>query len=211
MSSEAGRFYPFGDDAANSIRSLGMSEALSRNWWLVGLRGILAVAFGLFTIFMPGVTMLSLVLVFAAYMVVDGGFTIGSAIRAAQRHERWVLLLLQGILSIAAGVIAVIWPGITVLAFVLLVAAWALVSGGTDILLSFRLKQEHGRIWLALAVSHPSSLGTACDRAHHRRGSSRLVDRHLRADFWRRAARACIQTARPAAGKRSLRNTAWPG
>ena len=127
-----------------------MSEALSRNWWLVGLRGLLGVALGLFTIFLPGVTMLSLVLVFAAYMVVDGGFTIGSAIRAAQRHERWVLLLLQGILSIAAAAIAVVWPGITVLAFVLLVAAWALVSGGLTFYSAFRLKQEHGRIWLAL-------------------------------------------------------------
>ncbi len=150
MSSEAGRFYPFGDNAADSIRSLGMSEALSRNWWLVGLRGVLAIAFGVFTLFMPGITMLSLVAVFAAYMIIDGGFTIGSAVRAAQRHERWLLLLLQGILSIAVAIIAIMWPAITVLAFVLLVAAWAIVSGGLTFFSAFRLKQEHGRIWLAL-------------------------------------------------------------
>jgi uncharacterized membrane protein HdeD (DUF308 family) len=100
---------------------------------------------------LPAATMLALVLVFAAYMLVDGVFAIMAAVRAAREHERWGLLVLEGVAGIVAGVIAVLWPGITVLAFVLLVAAWAIVSGGLMLVAGYRLNIEHGRWWLVLA------------------------------------------------------------
>ena len=65
-----------------------MNAVLSRNWWVVLLRGIAAILFGLVTLFWPGITMLSLVAVFVAYALVDGAFAIASAVRAARRHER---------------------------------------------------------------------------------------------------------------------------
>jgi uncharacterized membrane protein HdeD (DUF308 family) len=95
--------------------------------------------------------MLSLVLLFSAYMLVDGVFGIISAVRAIRRKEdRWGLLIFEGILNIAVGILAFLWPGLTVIAFVWLVAAWAIVSGGLMTAAGFRLNIEYGRWWLVL-------------------------------------------------------------
>jgi uncharacterized membrane protein HdeD (DUF308 family) len=138
------------DSRGISAESDAMSGVLARNWWAIALRGAIAVLFGIAAFALPGATMLSLVFLFAAYMLVDGIFAIIAAVRAASRHERWGLLVLEGVADIATGAIAFLWPGITVLAFVLLVAAWALISGGLMLAASFRLKPDHGRWWLAL-------------------------------------------------------------
>jgi uncharacterized membrane protein HdeD (DUF308 family) len=131
-------------------RSSAMSALLAQNWWAVALRGAFAVLFGFVALFLPGVTIASLVLLFAAYMLVDGVFAIVSAVRAAAHHERWGLLVLEGVCDIAAGAIALAWPGITVLTFVFLSAAWAILSGGLMLGAAFRLANDHGRWWLAL-------------------------------------------------------------
>ena len=94
--------------------------------------------------------MLSLVLIFAAYAFIDGVFGIISAVRAACRHERWVSLVLEGVVDIIVAAIAVLWPGITVVAFVLLVAAWAIVTGGLMLWAAFRLDTDDTRWWLVL-------------------------------------------------------------
>jgi uncharacterized membrane protein HdeD (DUF308 family) len=125
-----------------------LGAALARSWWLIALRGVLAVIFGLIALIMPAATILALVLLFSAYMIVDGAFAIYAAIRAGRRHESWGLLLVQGIASLAAGVLAFLWPGLTVLAFVLLIAAWAIVSG--CIMFAAAFATENGRGWLAL-------------------------------------------------------------
>jgi uncharacterized membrane protein HdeD (DUF308 family) len=125
-----------------------MNAVLARNWWLVAARGVIAILFGLFALLLTGPTMLSLVLFFSAYMLVDGAFAIMSAIRAARANERWGLLVLEGVADIAAGLIAFLWPGITLLAFVLVIAAWAIVSGGLMWAAAYQLKRDHGRWWL---------------------------------------------------------------
>jgi uncharacterized membrane protein HdeD (DUF308 family) len=127
-----------------------MSEALARNWWAMALRGVLAIVFGVIALVLPGVTMLSLVIVFAAYALVDGVLAIVAAVRSARRHERWGLLVLEGVVDIAAGVLAFLWPGLTIVIFVLLVAAWAIVTGALMTAAAFRLQLDHGRWWLAL-------------------------------------------------------------
>ena len=127
-----------------------MSEALARNWWAIALRGVLAIVFGVIALVVPGVTMLSLVIVFAAYALVDGVLAIVAAVRSARRHERWGLLVLEGVVDIAAGVLAFLWPGLTIVIFVLLVAAWAIVTGALMTAAAFRLQLDHGRWWLAL-------------------------------------------------------------
>ena len=129
---------------------LQMSEALARNWWAIALRGALAIVFGVAALALPGVTMLSLVLVFAAFAVVDGVLAIVAAVRSARRHQRWGLLVLEGLVDIAAGVLAFLWPGLTILIFVMIVAAWALVTGVLMTAAAFRLDLDHGRWWLAL-------------------------------------------------------------
>jgi uncharacterized membrane protein HdeD (DUF308 family) len=127
-----------------------MITMLARNWWAIAIRGVLGILFGLVALFLPGATMLSLVLVFAAYTLLDGVFAIISAVRAAGQHERWGLLVLEGIVDIVVAGIAVFWPGITVVAFVLLVAFWAIVTGALMLWAAFRLDIDSGRWWLVL-------------------------------------------------------------
>ena len=93
--------------------------------------------------------MLSLVIVFSAYMLVDGVAGVISAARAARRRNCWGLLVFEGVLDIAVG-IGAFWPGITVFAFVLLVGAWAIVTGALMTAAGFRLNIDHGRWWLVL-------------------------------------------------------------
>jgi uncharacterized membrane protein HdeD (DUF308 family) len=142
---EIGRFRR---SAVSAILLDKLGAALARNWWLIALRGVLGVIFGVIALLMPITTILALVLLFSAYMIVDGAFAVYASIRAAQQGESWGLLLLQGIASLAAGAIAFVWPGITVLAFVLLIAAWAIVSGCLMLAAAFRT--DSGRWWLAL-------------------------------------------------------------
>jgi uncharacterized membrane protein HdeD (DUF308 family) len=136
--------------AGDPVRQEAMSAVLAQNWWLMALRGVFAVLFGLIALFAPGAALLSLALLFSAYMLVDGALGIAAGVRAAQRNERWGWLIGEGLANIAAGVIAFIWPGLTVVAFVLLIAFWALISGGFMLAAAFRLKADHGRWWLAL-------------------------------------------------------------
>ena len=121
---------------------------LARNWWATGIRGVVGILFGLVALFLPGATMLSLVLLFAAYIFVDGVFGIVSAVRAARAHERWGLLVLEGLVDIAVAAVAVLWPGITVVAFVFLVAFWAILTGVLELAAAFRLEFIDGRGWL---------------------------------------------------------------
>jgi uncharacterized membrane protein HdeD (DUF308 family) len=130
--------------------STAASDALARNWWLFTLRGIFGILFGLVALVFPGPTMLSLVFLFSAYMLVDGVTAIVSALRAMRRQDQWWLLIFEGLLNIAAGIVAFLWPGLTVLVFVLLVAAWAIVTGALMAAAGYRLKINHGRWWLVL-------------------------------------------------------------
>ncbi len=126
-------------------------QTLTQNWWLFLLRGILGIIFGVLALIFPGPTMLSLVLLFSAYMLVDGVFGIVSAVRAIRRKEdRWGLLIVEGLFDIATGVVAFLWPGLTVIAFVWLIAAWAIVTGGLLTAAGFRLNIDHGRWWMVL-------------------------------------------------------------
>ena len=142
---ENGRFRR---SAVSAILLDKLGAALARNWWLIGLRGLLGMVFGIIALIKPIATILALVLLFSAYMLVDGAFTLYAATRAARQREHWGLLAVQGIASIAAGIIAFVWPGITVLAFVLLIAAWSIVSGCVMLAAGFRT--EAGRWWLLL-------------------------------------------------------------
>jgi uncharacterized membrane protein HdeD (DUF308 family) len=125
-----------------------MSAALARNWWAVALRGVFAILFGIIALVMPGVTITALVLLFSAYMLVDGIFAIVAAVRAARRHERWGWLVLEGVADFIAGAIAFLWPVMTVVAFIWLMGAWAIVSGTLLTISAFRLNIPHGRGWM---------------------------------------------------------------
>jgi len=127
-----------------------LSEVLADSWWAVGLRGVLGILFGLICLLTPAIALGAFVILFSAYMLVDGVFAIISGIKAARSGERWGLLILEGIVDIAAGVVAFLWPLITVVALTWLVAIWAIVSGALMLSAAFTLNIDHGRWWLAL-------------------------------------------------------------
>jgi uncharacterized membrane protein HdeD (DUF308 family) len=138
-------------EASLGSRSPGyelMVAVLANNWWAIGIRGALAILFGLIALFLPGVTMLSLVLVFAAYAFLDGVLAIVSAVRAAREQERWGYLVFEGLVDIAAAAVAVFWPGITLVVFVFLIAFWAIFTGILELAAAFRLQFIDGRGWL---------------------------------------------------------------
>lgn len=135
-----------------------MRELLSRNWWIVLLRGIAGVLFGLAALAWPGITLVALVLLFGSYAFVDGAFAIGAAFSRRARSDRWWLLLVEGILGVGAGLVAWFMPNITALAMVYLVAAWAITTGALEIAAAVRLRQEMRGEWL-LALAGVVSIG----------------------------------------------------
>src|ERR1700730_9183864 len=137
-------------NSAFDASSVAASDGLARNWRLFMLRGIFGVLFGLIALLFPGPTMLSLVILFSAYMLVDGAAGIVSAVRAMRPWRHSVVLIFEGLLNIAVGIVAFLWPGLTVVAFVFLVAAWAIISGGLMMAAGLRLNISHGRWWLVL-------------------------------------------------------------
>jgi uncharacterized membrane protein HdeD (DUF308 family) len=122
-------------------------DLLARNWWVVLLRGIAGIVFGILTFFSPEISLAALVLVFGAYSFADGVLAIISAIRGRE-NDRWWVLLLEGLAGVAAGVITLFWPGITALALLYVIAAWALVTGGLEIAAAIRLRKVITGEWL---------------------------------------------------------------
>ena len=130
-----------------------MLEVLTRYWWAVTLRGVVALIFGLAALIWPQITLFALVIVFGAYAVVDGVLALGSAVagrRTVAGSRGW--LAVEGVLSIVAGVVAFVWPGITALALLWLIAFWALVTGIFEIVAAVRLRREIQGEWM-LALS----------------------------------------------------------
>jgi uncharacterized membrane protein HdeD (DUF308 family) len=117
-------------------------------WWL-GLRGVLAILFGLLAFFYTGQTLLALIYVFGVFAVLSGITSIVAAVRAGEAHMRWGWLTASGILSVAAGVAAFVWPGITALAFVYLVAAWAILTGTAEFVFALALPGTLAHPWIA--------------------------------------------------------------
>lgn len=136
---------------ASGVRPNSVVQALARNWWLFTLRGVLGILFGCVALIFPGPTILSLVTLFAAYMLVDGVFGLISAVRSVgAEQQRRGFLIFEGLLNIVVGIAAFLWPGLTVVALVWVIAAWAIVSGVLMTAAGFQLKADHGRWWLVL-------------------------------------------------------------
>src|SRR5258708_14854653 len=127
-----------------------MRIALATNWWSLVIRGIAGIVFGILTFVWPGITLVALVLLFAAYSLVDGVMSLIGAVRAAEAHERWGVRVLEGLVGIAAGAITVLWPAITAIALVYVIAAWAIVTGALEIGAAIRLRKVISGEWLLI-------------------------------------------------------------
>ena len=141
------------DDRGRRDRSLILdTEFLARNWWAVALRGGAAILFGILALIMPGVTLAALVLLFGAYGLLDGVFDIVAAATGRAGGRPWWALVVAGLVSIAAGLVAFFMPGLTALALLYLIAAWAIVRGVLEIVAAVRLRREiENEWWLGLS------------------------------------------------------------
>jgi len=117
-------------------------EILSRNWGWVVLRGIVAILFGVLTAFQPGITLAALVLLYGAYALVDGVAMIVWAVANHRDEPHWVSLIVGGLLGVAAGVLTFLWPGMTAVALLFVIASWAVVTGVAAIVAAIRLRKE---------------------------------------------------------------------
>jgi uncharacterized membrane protein HdeD (DUF308 family) len=134
-------------------------ETLARNWWALVLRGVAGVIFGVLTFLFPAMTLAALILLFGTYAVVDGIFNIIAA-AAGRPGQPWWQLVLEGIVSIAAGVIAFAWPGLTALVLLWIIAGWAIVTGVLEIVAAIRLRNHiANEWWLALSGGASAAFG----------------------------------------------------
>ena len=127
-----------------------LAQAVSKNWWLFLLRGIAAVAFGALSLFAPGITLVTLILLYGAYAFADGVFALMAGIFGGSGiGPRWWLVLV-GLAGIAAGVVTFIWPAITALMLLFFIAGWAIATGVFQIVGAIRLRKEIENEWLLI-------------------------------------------------------------
>ncbi|HAT32962.1 MAG TPA: hypothetical protein DCW29_19590 [Janthinobacterium sp.] len=120
-----------------------------RSWWILALRGAIALLFGIFALAMPGLTLFSLIAIFAIYALLVGAVSVIGALRN-WRSEGWWALLLLGLVSLAAGVLATMRPTLTALALVIVIGVNALVTGALDIFLAAKLRHVMRDEWLLI-------------------------------------------------------------
>jgi len=121
---------------------------IASNWWSLVIRGLVAIVFGFATFVWPGITVGALILLFGAYALVDGVVSLIGVFRASKAHERWGALLFEGLAGLAASAVTILMPGLTALALVYVIAAWALVTGVLEIAAAIRLRQNIAGEWL---------------------------------------------------------------
>ena len=127
-----------------------MTEALMKAWWILALRGACAILFGVLALLWPGITLLTLVTLFAAYALIGGVVSIAGAVANRRRDEDWWMPLLIGLVGIGAAVVAVLQPALTALVFVLVIGAYALMTGVLDIAFAIRMRKIIRGEWLLI-------------------------------------------------------------
>jgi uncharacterized membrane protein HdeD (DUF308 family) len=124
-----------------------MLSMLARNWWLIALRGLMAILFGVLTFVWPGLSLFALVVLYGAYAFVDGVFALWAAIAGRKTNESTGWLIFVGLAGLLAGIVTVLWPGLTALALLYLIAWWCIVRGLFEIVGAIRLRKEIDNEW----------------------------------------------------------------
>jgi uncharacterized membrane protein HdeD (DUF308 family) len=125
-----------------------MARVLALNWWAMALRGIVAIIFGLVAFFIPVATLYALTILFGAYALIDGIVSLIAAVRSARHGEHWWALLLEGVAGLGAAAITMVWPLLTLVVLIYIIAAWALVTGILEIMAAIRLRRVIAGEWL---------------------------------------------------------------
>jgi uncharacterized membrane protein HdeD (DUF308 family) len=124
------------------------AHALAQNWWLIVLRGLLAVLFGLAALIWPNLALGVLVLLFGLYWIMDGLMAVVAGLTRQNGTRPWWLLPVEGLFGILAGVLSLFWPGLTAMALLYLIAAWAILTGLVEIVSAIQLRAEIENEWL---------------------------------------------------------------
>ena len=136
-----------------TILPRSVADILTHNWWALAWRGVFALLVGVLVFFWPSISLVMLVMMFGAYALLDGIFALACAIEKAtdktsERKPPWWPMLLQGVVGIAAALLTFVWPGITALVLLYLIAAWAIITGIFQIVQAIRLRKEIEGEWL---------------------------------------------------------------
>ncbi len=123
-------------------------HTLAKNWWLTLLRGLAAVAFGIIAFAWPKLTVVTLILLFAAYVLADGLFALFAAIKGREHGVPTWWLALIGLLGVAFAILTFFWPGLTALLLMMMIGAWALVRGVFEVIAALQLWKELDDAWL---------------------------------------------------------------
>jgi uncharacterized membrane protein HdeD (DUF308 family) len=115
-------------------------DDLARHWWVIGLRGLAAIVFGILAFAWPGITLAVLVILFGAYALVDGVLGLIAAFRGETHHR--IALAIEGVVSVLAGLAAFAWPGLTALVLLYIIAIWAILTGVLEIFAAVRLRRS---------------------------------------------------------------------
>jgi uncharacterized membrane protein HdeD (DUF308 family) len=124
---------------------------LARWWWTYVVRGAIAILFGILAFVAPAFGLVVLVALFAAWAIIDGVGSLIAGIRTRGGDRSWWLEVLEGLVSVAAGAVALLVPDIAARALVLIIGAWAVLTGVIEIVLAVRLRRViEGEVWMAL-------------------------------------------------------------
>src|SRR5216117_3001369 len=137
-------------------------ETLKRHWWVPVIRGIAAIVFGVIAFVYPGLTVAVLVLLFGAWVLVDGIFRVIGAIGHRASDKEWGFDLIIGIVGIIIGFLTFHAPQITALALIIYIAAWALMIGATEIATAIKLRREIKGEWFLV---HGTAINRFCGPA----------------------------------------------
>src|SRR5262245_51558238 len=137
-------------DMTASLPGRPMLHALAKCWWLLLLRGIAAILFGVLAFIWPGLTLVTLVLLYGAFALVDGVISLIAAFNGSAKPVPTWWLVVVGLLGIAAGIVTFTWPAITAILLVLFIGAWALVHGVFEIIGAIQLRKEIDNEWMLI-------------------------------------------------------------
>jgi uncharacterized membrane protein HdeD (DUF308 family) len=130
-----------------------MFNLITRNWWAIALRGLVAMVFGIAAFVWPGITLWKLVALFGGYALINGIFAVIEAFGRDVSRERWWALLFEGVVGILIGIVALTWPGMTAMGLLYLIAFWAIVTGVFEIITAVRLRHEIRGEWIMALIA----------------------------------------------------------
>ncbi len=133
-----------------NIIEKNLAAILFRNWWVLLLRGLISIAFGVLIWFQPEISLAALVLLFGIFSMADGILGVWTAVAERKEREHWGLLFLQGLLGIGIGLLTFFVPSVTTLALVFYIAIWAITTGVLQVVAAIRLRQEIEGEWLLI-------------------------------------------------------------